>query len=165
MKAVGGKLNDSSFFDDDKIDTIPEDPKVRRTLSSKPSMIKPKTFAFDESSIQLNQMFKESSLGPAGCKTTKNGDSRLKKIKAENRQLREQIKKLKELVSSDKVLKQMKQEYNECMTECKQILEHLENKVQQTLLEEIVGGEQQNALMDLLENTRVDAFDAGGGPH
>ena len=89
LKAEGGKLNDSSFFDDDKIDTIPEDPKVRRTLSSKPSMIKPKTFAFDESSIQLNQMIKESSLGPAGCKTTKNGDSRLKKIKAENRQLRE----------------------------------------------------------------------------
>ena len=32
------------------------------------------------------------------------------------------------------------------------------------MLEEIVGGEQQNALMDLLENTRIDAFDAAGCP-
>ena len=65
--------------------------------------------------------------------------------------MREQIRKLKELVSSDKMLKQMKHEYNECVTECKQILEHLENKVQHNLLADAVGSEQA-ALMDVLDN-------------
>ena len=38
---------------------------------------------------------------------------------------------MRELISSDKNLKQMKLEYTECVTECKQILQYLENKVQQ----------------------------------
>ena len=54
------------------------------------------------------------------------------------------------MVSSDKMLKLMKQEYNECVTECKQILEHLENKVQHKLYEDAIGSEQA-ALMDLLD--------------
>ena len=54
----------------------------------------------------------------------------MKKLKNENKQLREQIKKLREIVSTDKNLKKMKIEFNECMTDCKHILEHLENKVQ-----------------------------------
>ena len=58
------------------------------------------------------------------------GESKLKALKKENKQLREQVKKLKDLLSTDKVLKQMKVEYNDCLQECRRILEHLENKVQ-----------------------------------
>ena len=36
---------------------------------------------------------------------------------------------MKELIASDKNLKQMKTEYNECLTDTKQILETLENYV------------------------------------
>ena len=54
----------------------------------------------------MNQIFKDNNVGGViGSKQAKNGDSRLKRLKAENKNLREQIKRLKELVSSDKVLK------------------------------------------------------------
>ena len=48
----------------------------------------------------------------------------------------------------------MKQEYNECVTECKQILEHLENKVQHRLYADAIGSEQA-ALFDLLDNSQT----------
>lgn len=43
----GEKAYDSSFFDDDKLDFIPEDPYPRRTLTSVPSMTKPKMVDVD----------------------------------------------------------------------------------------------------------------------
>ena len=49
----------------------------------------------------------------------KTGDSKLKVLKKENKQLKEQVKKLRELLSTDKILKSMKVEYNDCITECK----------------------------------------------
>lgn len=51
--------------------------------------------------------------------TKKIGDSKIKKLKVENKQLKEQIKKLKLYVSTDKTLKQMKLEYNDCVSDCK----------------------------------------------
>lgn len=45
----------------------------------------------------------------------------------------------------------MKVEYNDCINECKQILEHLENRVQHNMLSEIFGNEKI-ALMDVLEH-------------
>ena len=47
------------------------------------------------------------------------GDSKIKKLKVENKQLKEQIKKLKLYVSTDKTLKKMKLEYNDCVSDCK----------------------------------------------
>ena len=48
--------------------------------------------------------------------------SKLKKLKNENKQLKEKVKRMRDLVSNDKNLIQMKIEYIECVTECKQII-------------------------------------------
>ena len=45
--------------------------------------------------------------------------SKLKKLKNENKQLKEKVKRMRDLVSNDKNLMQMKAEYIECITECK----------------------------------------------
>ena len=71
----------------------------------------------------------------------KPGESKLKKLKAQNKQLKEQVRKLREIISTDKNLKNLKAEFNDCMNDCKNILEHLENKIQQNMLKEIVGSE------------------------
>lgn len=84
-----------------------------------------------------------------------------KQLKAEVKQLTLQVRKLREIVSTDKNLKQMKAEYNECLTDCKQILEHLENKVQQTMLSEIVGSDSMQ-LTDLLDHSSLTQFNNMG---
>ena len=79
-------------------------------------------------------------------------ESKLKRLNKENKTLKQQIVKLKDLLATDKNLKQMKSEYNELLTDCKQIVTHLETKVQQSMLTEAVGPESA-ALMELLERT------------
>ena len=59
----------------------------------------------------------------------KPGESKLKKLKVQNKQLKDLVRKLREIVSTDKNLKNLKAEFNDCMTDCKNILEHLENKI------------------------------------
>lgn len=44
----------------------------------------------------------------------------------------------------------MKTEYNQCVTDCNQILSHLENKVQQNMLTEIMG-KDSTSLAELLD--------------
>ena len=66
---------------------------------------------------------------------------KLKKLKAENKLLIKEVKKLKEHFATDKNLKQMKTEAIECFNECKKILTTLDEKVQQDLLNDILGGE------------------------
>ena len=53
----------------------------------------------------------------------------------------------------------MKTEFNECMTDCKHILEHLENKVQQNMLKEIIGPEQIQ-LTELLDNSSLTQIES-----
>lgn len=79
-------------------------------------------------------------------------ESRIKKLSKENKALKQQVAKLKELLSTDKNLRQMKDEYVELFSECKQIVQHFEDKVQQTMLTEAVGAETA-ALMELLDQT------------
>ena len=62
------------------------------------------------------------------------GDAKIKKLKIENKQLKEKIKEFKHYISSDKILIKLKQEYNECVADCKSIMEQLENKLHQNIL-------------------------------
>lgn len=75
------------------------------------------------------------------------GDGKLKKLLKENKLLRQKVAKMSELIGSDKNLKQMKNEFNECFTDTKLILETLEDHVQKSVLTEIVGAEQA-AILD-----------------
>ena len=49
-------------------------------------------------------------------------------IMSENKQLKEKVKHMRDLVSKNKNLMQIKAEYIECVNECKQIIERLEYK-------------------------------------
>lgn len=51
----------------------------------------------------------------------------------------------------------MKDEYNECATECKQILQHLENKVQHNMLTELMNGDSAS-LTELLDQSETSPF-------
>ena len=51
----------------------------------------------------------------------------------------------------------MKLEYGECVTECKQILQYLENKVQQKMMSEVMGSSEQAAL--IVSEGRYDHLD------
>ena len=77
-------------------------------------------------------------------------------LKVENRQLKDQIKKLRELVSTDKNLKQMKSEYNECLTECKQILEQVESMVHSDPVCEVIPGEQLHMFPNSMTMTQFE---------
>ena len=79
-------------------------------------------------------------------------ESKMKRFKQEIRGLKQQNQKLKDMLFTDKNLKQMKSEYNELLTECKQIVQHLETKVQHTMLAEDLGPES-TSLMELLDQT------------
>ena len=63
------------------------------------------------------------------------------------------MKEMVELVSTDKNLRKMKMEYHDIVTECKQIMQHLENKVQHKMLSEAVGDDQA-ALYDFFDKPK-----------
>ena len=62
-------------------------------------------------------------------KENKDATAKLKKLQKENKSLKHQISKLKDFAFTDKNLRELKNEYQDCFTECKRILDHLENQV------------------------------------
>lgn len=63
----------------------------------------------------------------------------------ENKQLKRQIKQLKELATSDKVLAKMKKEVRECIRECLSIIESLDGKLNSSAAQEILDGADLSA--------------------
>ena len=61
------------------------------------------------------------------CK--ENNTKKLKKLKTNNKRLKEELKKIRlSSITSDKTLSQLQTEFRECMADCKQIISLLETK-------------------------------------
>ena len=127
-----GSDSDLDIYDD-KIDP----PEVRKIFSYSP---RPTTTSqiigdIDEKSGQRLQqiighqpieeldIFKEASEQVPTASNERANQKRLKKLKAENKQLKEELKKIKLYAHSDKVLVQLKNEYNECVSDCKSVMD------------------------------------------